>query len=130
MPHADENVIRDLCHAFASGEMAVVDRPLADDVTWHAPGTAQHAGVRRGRAEVYASMGRLAELTGGTRAAPGFAHGLASSGTGTVEAGRSCRRHGRERAAGLVRQRTLRSHSLGSRSLGGEQLGVGHGLAA
>jgi ketosteroid isomerase-like protein len=46
--------------------MAAVDRLLADDVTWHAPGNAQHAGVRRGKAELYASMGRLAELTSGT----------------------------------------------------------------
>jgi hypothetical protein len=66
MPHANETVIRDLYDAFASGEMSVVDRLLADDVTWHAPGTAQHAGVRRGKAELLASMGRLAALTGGT----------------------------------------------------------------
>jgi ketosteroid isomerase-like protein len=66
MPHANEMVIRDLYDAFASGDTVVVDRLLADDVTWHAPGTAQHAGVRRGKAELFASMGRLAELTGGT----------------------------------------------------------------
>jgi hypothetical protein len=66
MPHANETVIRDLYAAFATGEMGVVDRLLADDVTWHAPGSAQHAGVRRGKPELYASMGRLAEMTGGT----------------------------------------------------------------
>lgn len=66
MPHANETTIRDLYDAFASGDTAVVDRLLADDVTWHAPGSAQHAGVRRGKAELYGSMGRLAELTGGT----------------------------------------------------------------
>jgi ketosteroid isomerase-like protein len=66
MPHTHETAIRDLYDAFASGEMVVVDRLLADDVVWHAPGTAQHAGIRRGKAEVFASMGRLAELTGGT----------------------------------------------------------------
>jgi hypothetical protein len=66
MPHANETAIRDLYDAFASGAMEVVDRLLADDVTWHAPGTAQHAGVRRGKPELFASMGRLADLTGGT----------------------------------------------------------------
>jgi ketosteroid isomerase-like protein len=66
MPHANETAIRELYDAFASGKMTVVDRLLADDVTWHAPGKAQHAGVRRGKPELYASMGRLAELTRGT----------------------------------------------------------------
>ena len=66
MPHPNEIVIRDLYTAFASGEMAVVDELLADDVTWHASGSAQHAGVRRGKPELFASVGRLAELTGGT----------------------------------------------------------------
>lgn len=66
MPHPNETVIRDLYAAFATGEMAIVDGLLADDVMWHAPGSAQHAGVRRGKPELYASMGRLAELTGGT----------------------------------------------------------------
>jgi ketosteroid isomerase-like protein len=66
MIHPNEAIIRSLYDAFRSGDMATVDRLLADDVTWHAPGNAQHAGVRRGKAELYASMGRLAELTTGT----------------------------------------------------------------
>lgn len=66
MGHPNEVIIRGLYDAFQSGDMAAVDRLLSDDVTWHAPGTAQHAGVRRGKAELYASMGRLAELTSGT----------------------------------------------------------------
>ena len=66
MPHANETVIRDLYDAFASSDMAVVDRLLADDVRWHAPGSAQHAGVRRDKLELYASIRHLAELTGGT----------------------------------------------------------------
>jgi len=44
MPHANETVIRNLYDAFASREMTVVDKLLADDITWHAPGTAAHAG--------------------------------------------------------------------------------------
>jgi uncharacterized protein len=66
MPHANETVIRDLYEAFASGDMSLVDKLLDDDGTWHAPGSGQHAGHRRGKAELYASMGRLAELTDGT----------------------------------------------------------------
>lgn len=66
MSHPNEIVIRKLYDAFATGDMAVVERSLADDVIWHAPGLAQHAGVRRGKAELFATMGRLAQLTGGT----------------------------------------------------------------
>ena len=66
MSHPNEAIIRSLYDAFQSVDMAAVDRLLADDVTWHTPGNAQHAGVRRGKAELYASWERLAELTGGT----------------------------------------------------------------
>jgi uncharacterized protein len=62
----NEALIRSLYDAFAGGDMATVDRLLADDVTWHAPGTAQHAGTRRGKAELFASIGHLAELTNRT----------------------------------------------------------------
>jgi ketosteroid isomerase-like protein len=64
--HPNETVIRNLYDAFAARDMAVVQDLLADDVTWHAPGTAQHAGVRHGKPELFATMGRLGELTGGT----------------------------------------------------------------
>jgi uncharacterized protein len=66
MTHPNEDMIRALYDAFAAADMATVDRLLADDVTWYAPGTAQHAGIRRGKSELFASMGRLAELTGGS----------------------------------------------------------------
>lgn len=66
MSHPNEAIVRELYDAFASADMSAVDRLLADDVTWQAPGIAQHAGTRRGKGELYASMARLAELTGGT----------------------------------------------------------------
>jgi ketosteroid isomerase-like protein len=66
MVHPNETVIRNLYDAFATSNMVVVNELLMDDVTWHAPGTAQHAGIRRGKAELFATMGRLAELTSGT----------------------------------------------------------------
>jgi len=54
--HPHEIVIRNLDDAFGARDMAVVQDLLADDVTWHAPGTAQHAGVRRGKPELFATM--------------------------------------------------------------------------
>lgn len=64
MTHRNEQTIRQLYAAFGTGDMATVDSILADGVTWRAPGTGQHAGIRRGKAELLASMGHLAELTG------------------------------------------------------------------
>ena len=49
MSHPNEVIVRSMYDAFQRGDMAAVDRLLADDVTWHAPGNAQHAGVRRAR---------------------------------------------------------------------------------
>ena len=46
--------------------MPTIERILADDVKWHAPGRGRNAGTREGKAELYAAMGQLAELTGGT----------------------------------------------------------------
>jgi ketosteroid isomerase-like protein len=66
MTHPNEKLVRDMYDAFAAADMGTVDQLFADDVTWHAPGTAQHAGLRRGKQEVFASMGQLGELTGGT----------------------------------------------------------------
>ncbi len=66
MIHPNETAIRSLYTAFATGDMVVVHDLLAEDVTWHTPGTAQQAGIRRGKNELFATMGRLAELTGGT----------------------------------------------------------------
>ncbi len=66
MAHPNEVIVRRLYEAFAGADLATVDGILADAVTWHAPGTAQHAGVRRGKAELYASLARLGDLTNGT----------------------------------------------------------------
>ena len=66
MTHPNEALVRELYDAFAGADMATIDRLLADDITWHAPGTAQHAGIRRGKGELFASMSRLAEFTAGT----------------------------------------------------------------
>jgi ketosteroid isomerase-like protein len=66
MSHPNEDLIRRLYKAFASQDMAVIDELLADDITWHAPGRARNAGTRRGKPALFAVMGELARLTGGT----------------------------------------------------------------
>ena len=45
-------LVHDLYDAFRTGYMPTVERLLADDFTWHAPGRGQNAGIRRGKAEL------------------------------------------------------------------------------
>jgi ketosteroid isomerase-like protein len=66
MVHENEALIRALYAAFEKQDMAAVDLILADDIEWRTPGTGPHAGVRKGKQELYAVMGELAEVTGGT----------------------------------------------------------------
>ena len=66
LAHNNAELVRDLYDAFRTGDMPTVERLLADDVIWHAPGRGRNAGIRRGKAELYAAMGQLAELTGGS----------------------------------------------------------------
>jgi hypothetical protein len=64
--HTNEEIVRKLFSAFASNDMATVDGLLTDDVAWTAPGRGVNSGRRSGKKELFAAMGRLAELTGGT----------------------------------------------------------------
>ncbi|HYV01506.1 MAG TPA: nuclear transport factor 2 family protein [Actinomycetota bacterium] len=64
--HPNEETVRALFSAFESGDMTTIDALLADDVVWNAPGRGVNSGVRRGKQELFAAMGRLGELTGGT----------------------------------------------------------------
>ena len=64
--HPNEEVVRGLFSAFEANDMAAVDTLLADDVVWTAPGRGMNAGRRSGKQELFAAMGRLAELTGRT----------------------------------------------------------------
>lgn len=64
--HPNEKVGRRLFSAFESSDMASIDALLAEDVIWNAPGRGVNAGRRHGKQELFAGMGRLAELTGGT----------------------------------------------------------------
>jgi ketosteroid isomerase-like protein len=64
--HPNEEIVRRLFAAFEAADMPTADSLLADDVVWNAPGRGANAGVRRGKQELFAGMGRLAELTAGT----------------------------------------------------------------
>jgi uncharacterized protein len=64
--HPNEQIVRRLFSAFESNDATTIDTLLADDVVWNAPGRGAHAGRRKGKQELFAGMGRLAELTGGT----------------------------------------------------------------
>jgi ketosteroid isomerase-like protein len=64
--HPNEEIVRKLFSAFDSQDIPTIDALLADDVVWNAPGRGMNSGVRRGKQELFAAMGRLGELTGGT----------------------------------------------------------------
>lgn len=64
--HPNEEVVRRLFSAFETNDTTTVDALLADDVVWNAPGRGVNSGRRTGKQELFAGMGRLAELTGGT----------------------------------------------------------------
>ena len=64
--HPNEQIVRKLFEAFDSNDMSTIDSLMADDVVWNAPGRGVNSGVRRGKHELFAAMGRLGELTGGT----------------------------------------------------------------
>lgn len=64
--HPNEEIVRALFSAFEAQDGPAVNELLADDVIWNAPGTGANSGRRRGKQELFASVARLAELTGGT----------------------------------------------------------------
>jgi uncharacterized protein len=66
MTNANEDLIRSGYEAFGVGDFDAVLALLADDITWHAGGSNQLAGVYHGRLEVMGMFGLLLEMTGGT----------------------------------------------------------------
>jgi ketosteroid isomerase-like protein len=57
--HPNATLFRDLIEAFVAGERDTVQRVLADDITWHAPGTSRFSGAFQGKAAV---MQRFADM--------------------------------------------------------------------
>lgn len=80
--HANETIVRKLFSAFEANDLAAIDALLADDVVWNAPGRGLNSGRRNGKQELFASFGRLAELTGGTLR--GEIHDVLASGAHVV----------------------------------------------
>src|SRR5216117_2366440 len=64
--HPNEELVRRGYQAFATGDMATLNELFADDIVWHAPGRNQLAGTYRGKEEVFGTLQKVAELTGGT----------------------------------------------------------------
>jgi uncharacterized protein len=52
--------------AFAKGDLVALGELMADDIVWHVKGAGPLNGDYRGRDQVFAFFGRLAEETGGT----------------------------------------------------------------
>ena len=64
--HPNAVRIRDGYAAFATGDFAVLDDLLADDLVWHHGGRSLLTGDYRGRDAVYEYFGKLIEITDGT----------------------------------------------------------------
>ena len=64
--HPNVARIRDGYAAFAKGDLTALDDYFDKDLVWHEPGRNQLSGDKHGRDAVYASFGRLAELTHGS----------------------------------------------------------------
>jgi ketosteroid isomerase-like protein len=66
MAHPNEDRIRQGYEAFSKGDLQRLDDLFADDIVWHVGGRSPLAGDYKGKQEVYAFFGRLAEGTGGS----------------------------------------------------------------
>jgi ketosteroid isomerase-like protein len=66
MAHPNEELVRRGYDAFASGDMAVIDELMAEDIVWHFPGNSQVSGDFKGKAAVMSWLAKQAELSGGT----------------------------------------------------------------
>jgi uncharacterized protein len=64
--HSNEQLVRKLFSAFETNDTTTIDMLLADEVVCNAPGRGMSSGRRNGKQELFAGMGRLAELTGST----------------------------------------------------------------
>ena len=65
---ADENgrLVGELYAAFARGDLEALRKGLADDIAWHVQGSSLVSGHFHGTDAVFAYLGRLGELTGGS----------------------------------------------------------------
>ena len=66
MAHPNEDLLRRGYEAFGKGDMDTLNQLFADDIVWHTPGKSPIAGDYKGKQEVFAFFGKIAELSGGT----------------------------------------------------------------
>jgi len=65
--HPNATRIRSLFAAFRSGDVAAIEEVIAEDAVWHFPGRdGRLAGAHRGRAAIFAFLGRVMALSDGT----------------------------------------------------------------
>lgn len=66
MAHPNEQLARRAYEAFANGDMATLDRLIADDVQWHVSGNSTISGVYDGKQATFGFFAQLSERSGGT----------------------------------------------------------------
>lgn len=66
MAHTNEDLLRRGYEAFATGDMDTLNEQFADDIVFHVAGRSPFAGDYKGKQEVFAFFGRLAQETEGT----------------------------------------------------------------
>jgi len=65
--HPNAELVRALFAAFKGGDVAAVDRVIADDAVWRFPGRrGRLAGEHRGKAEIFSFLMNVQSLTAGT----------------------------------------------------------------
>ena len=58
--------VRQFYTALAQGDFETVGALLSDDLVWHQPGKGTLSGVYNGKQNVFAHLGRMAQLSNGT----------------------------------------------------------------
>lgn len=66
MPTDNLALLQDGYTAFAAGDLTRLGELFADDIVWHVPGRNPLSGDYRGKQQVFALFGKLAEQTAGT----------------------------------------------------------------
>lgn len=64
--HANIERVRRGYEAFAKGDLATLGEVFADDIVWHGGGNNALSGDYKGREEVFAMFGKVAQMTEGT----------------------------------------------------------------
>jgi hypothetical protein len=114
--HPDAELIQPGFEAFAKGDMDTIAGLFSDAIAWHEPGTSPLSGDFQGRDEVFAFLGKLAQITEGTFHQEPPAH---ATGRGAPDPRSSPWHHQRRTGPRRPRQaRSASSTARGARSCG------------